>query len=141
MKKYCTIICLIFFSSLVFAQELTKEQYEALKTDNIEMFQQNFKPEDYTKCYQIKEGSYPLINIAIRKNLGNIFKFLLDKTNLNQNCDGRTPLMYATKYGQIEYVKILLEKGADKTLKNQQGETALDYAKKYNQTEIIKLLE
>lgn len=39
-----------------------------------------------------------------------------------------TPLMMAARYGTPEVVKLLLEEGADPTLRNEQGLTALDFA-------------
>ena len=60
---------------------------------------------------------------------------------LNKICEDKSPLMYATKYGNIKYVKKLIENGAEINLKNEEGKTALDYAKKYEQTEIVHYLE
>lgn len=42
--------------------------------------------------------------------------------------DGNTPLMFAAIRGNADVAKILVEKGADKTLKNKNGKTALDLA-------------
>lgn len=39
-----------------------------------------------------------------------------------------TPLMMAARYGTPQVVKLLLEEGADPTLRNEQGLTALDFA-------------
>ncbi len=39
-----------------------------------------------------------------------------------------TPLMMAARYGHPDSVRLLLESGADVTIKNQQGLTALDFA-------------
>ena len=39
-----------------------------------------------------------------------------------------TPLMMAARYGSPQGVQLLLEEGADPTLKNEQGLTALDFA-------------
>ena len=39
-----------------------------------------------------------------------------------------TPLMMAARYGTPQVVQLLLEEGADPTLKNEQGMTALDFA-------------
>jgi len=39
-----------------------------------------------------------------------------------------TPLMMAARYGLPQVVSLLLEEGADPTLRNEQGLTALDFA-------------
>jgi uncharacterized protein len=39
-----------------------------------------------------------------------------------------TPLMMAARYGNPAVVKLLLEEGADSTVKNEQGMTAIDFA-------------
>ena len=38
------------------------------------------------------------------------------------------PLMMAARYGTPDVVRLLLEEGADPTLRNEQGLTALDFA-------------
>jgi len=49
--------------------------------------------------------------------------------------NGTTPLMMAAHYGSIEAVQLLLEEGADPTLKNQLGLTAADFALRVSRTE------
>ena len=49
--------------------------------------------------------------------------------------------MWATGYQKTEAVKILLQLGADKSLRDNRGLTALMIAKENNFKEIIKLLE
>ena len=48
--------------------------------------------------------------------------------------------MYAARAGLVEKVKVLLENGADPTLKNMTGDTALTLAKKTKHTDIVQLL-
>ena len=55
----------------------------------------------------------------------------IDATSPN----GTTPLMMAAHYGSIEAVQLLLEEGADPTLKNQLGLTAADFALRVSRTE------
>lgn len=49
--------------------------------------------------------------------------------------NGTTPLMMAAHYGSIEAVQLLLEEGADPTLKNQLGLTAADFALRVSRTD------
>lgn len=49
--------------------------------------------------------------------------------------NGTTPLMMAAHYGSIEAVQLLLEEGADPTLKNQLGLTATDFAMRVSRTD------
>jgi ankyrin repeat protein len=49
--------------------------------------------------------------------------------------NGTTPLMMAAHYGSIESVQLLLDEGADPTLKNQLGLTATDFAMRVSRTD------
>lgn len=49
--------------------------------------------------------------------------------------NGTTPLMMAAHYGSAGAVQLLLEEGADPTLKNQLGLTAADFALRVSRTE------
>lgn len=52
-----------------------------------------------------------------------------------------TPLMFAAGEGQLAVVKILLERGADPSLKDVDGDTALVFAQRRGHTEVERLLE
>ena len=51
-----------------------------------------------------------------------------------------TPLMMAAQYGNADAVKLLLEAGADATLRNQLGLTAIDFANKANRSDSAELI-
>lgn len=53
---------------------------------------------------------------------------------------GTTALMIATRYGHCEFVKWLLETGANPHQKDKNGNTALDLALKTNHEATIKIL-
>lgn len=55
----------------------------------------------------------------------------IDATSPN----GTTPLMMAAQYGSNDAVQLLLNEGADPTLKNQLGLTAVDFAMRVSRTE------
>ncbi|WP_170176747.1 ankyrin repeat domain-containing protein [Litorilituus sediminis] len=98
------------------------------------------------------EGKESILNIAIRDP--EKLKLLLDKSidpnSVNQF--GKTPLMYAAQYNQLESAKLLIEHGANTiaattkpadtcyyTLKTTKM-TALHYAVRYASSEFIRLL-
>ncbi|HCJ12379.1 MAG: hypothetical protein A2Y14_03230 [Verrucomicrobia bacterium GWF2_51_19] len=59
------------------------------------------------------------------------------RTDINKadGFTGWTALMYAAATNRPEIIRLLLEKGADKSLKNKDGQTALDLAKKSGASE------
>lgn len=54
--------------------------------------------------------------------------------------EGSTPLFWAAWQGNKELVKLLLDKGADVSLKGKENMTVLEMTKVYQQTEIYKLI-
>jgi uncharacterized protein len=54
--------------------------------------------------------------------------------------NGRTPLMYAARYGRPTAVRLLLNAGANVNARDKGGTTALDLAKQFGNQEIINLL-
>ncbi len=52
-----------------------------------------------------------------------------------------TPLMMAAMYGNADCVKLLLEAGADPTLKNQLGMTASEFARQVSRNDSLALIE
>jgi len=54
--------------------------------------------------------------------------------------DGMTPLLYASKCGNFDMVKLLLEKGANINMQAANGDTALSIARKNNNEKILKFL-
>ncbi len=51
-----------------------------------------------------------------------------------------TPLMMAAHYGTPGAVKLLLEEGADPTLKNDLGLSAIDFAQRANKTDSVEII-
>ncbi|MCY0970313.1 ankyrin repeat domain-containing protein [Chryseobacterium wangxinyae] len=141
MKKLFLAISMIAFSFLS-AQELSTEHKQMLKYDDAGNFTKLVSKENINTCYRNEENSYSLLALSIKLNSKKVFQKLLDdKADLEKVCDGKTPLMFAAKYGNAEFAKKLLENGAKKGAKTEKGYTALDYAKKYEKSDVIKLLE
>ena len=61
----------------------------------------------------------------------------LDDTNMN----GTTALAFSATYNKMDMVKYLLDKGANKLIKDKEGNTALDHAKSKGYDTIIAMLE
>lgn len=147
MKQFQTLkktflFLLIIFSSISYSQELTNEHKQMLKYDNTAYFATLINKENMNTCYQIENSSYTLLGLAIKMNSQQVFQKLIEeKADLEKACDGKTPLMFAAKYGHADFTKKLLANGAKKDTKTDKGYTALDYARKYEKPEIIKLLE
>lgn len=51
-----------------------------------------------------------------------------------------TPLMMAARYGREEVVRLLLEEGADPTLRNQQALDAIDFARQVSRQNVVELI-
>ena len=78
-----------------------------------------------------KPGWAPLHYAASQTRL-DVIQLLLDNNAYidAESPNGTTPLMMAAQYGTPEAVKLLLEAGADPTLKNALGLTAFDFAQR-----------
>ena len=73
-----------------------------------------------------------------------IFDLLLESTsnvdNVEKECNGFTPLLFATEIGEVECVKKLIAKGADKEHKNSDGYNAYAIAEHFHHIELMSLL-
>jgi ankyrin repeat protein len=72
-----------------------------------------------------------------------VIEFLLDHSAYidAESPNGTTPLMMAAMYGTPEAVKVLIQAGADLSIKNQVGMTALDFAVRGNRQNAKELIE
>ena len=71
-----------------------------------------------------------------------VLHFLINNENiaLNNPCSDLTPLMNAVKMGRTHLVSMLIDAGADKSIKID-GKTAIDYAVGNQATAIKELLK
>ena len=78
---------------------------------------------------QSKDG-WTALMVAARHNNYELGKFLIEnKANLNlQECFGKTALMYAVKYSTSIAI-LLIDKGADLFIEDEDGLTAIDYCR------------
>lgn len=72
-----------------------------------------------------------------------IVKLLLDEEycDVNNTSIGMTALMFAARDSTPEMVQLLLDYGADKSIKSTDGETAYDYAVEFNNEDVILILK
>ncbi len=84
----------------------------------------------------------PLLHNTIRYNNMEAFKFLIDHDadiNAVDNIN-YSPLIEAVVDGQLEFGKILVELGADKTITNTMGANAAALAQKFGRFEFLPIL-
>lgn len=86
-------------------------------------------------------GNSPLCAAILKGDLATVKKFVEYGADVNEMSNGLTPLMFAARYNKIEILKYLLEKGADKDLKDERGNTALKYAENSKSVEALEFLK
>ena len=71
-----------------------------------------------------------------------LVEFLIKRgaTVNTQSNNGTTPLMQAAAAGHVDAVKLLLERGADRNLRDAKGNRAIDRAKKRDRAAVVSLL-
>jgi len=92
-------------------------------------------------CVGDKKGNTALMG-AIFKGVEPVFNLLVDRCDVNQlNSQGQTPLMYASLFGREAMAQILLEKGANKDLRDANGYTAEGLAESQWNQAMVKVLQ
>ena len=82
-----------------------------------------------------------LLSYAIENRQFEITGYLLSRGADIEQLDGtKTPLMFAARYGDVDFAKLLLDNGADVNSINNDRNTAFHYAAKYNNFEVLKVL-
>jgi ankyrin repeat protein len=93
-----------------------------------------------TKGVEVNQPGWTALHYAAASGNNDIVTMLLEKSAYidAESPNKTTPIMMAARSGHILTVKLLLDEGADVSLKNEQGMTALDFAKKFNHTDIVE---
>lgn len=86
----------------------------------------------WTALHYAAVAGYVEIVELLLKNQASVDAFSPNKT---------TPLMMATRSGKLALIKILIQNGADVTLKNAQGMTAYDFATQVEMRNIAQYLK
>ena len=94
----------------------------------------------------ITEGSgINLVHWATITNRPEVIPVLLAaKADINATDEfGYTPLMYAATVdeGDVDAAKVLLNAGADRSIRNKENRTALDQARRYKHTRLVEALQ
>lgn len=90
---------------------------------------------------QDKMGNTALMGVCF-KRLDKMAQLLLEyKTDIDQqNFNGANALIFAATFGADVIIKNLIDKGADKTIRDNYNKTALDYAILQENQAIVQLL-
>ncbi len=92
---------------------------------------------------QFQQDRYNQVNASDERNQMEIVKYLIEKTLdiNNQDSEGTTALIMASKYGNLELAKLLIKKGAEINAKTKDGNTALkEAADTRGHLELVKFL-
>lgn len=86
------------------------------------------------------QTGWTALHYAAAVGNNDIVKIMLDRSAYidAESPNKTTPIMMAARAGHILTVKLLLDEGADATLKNDQGMTAIDLAVKYEHPDIAE---
>lgn len=89
---------------------------------------------------EVNRPGWAPLHYAAASGSNEIVQILLDHSAYidAESPNRTTPIMMAARGGHIMTVKLLLDEGADATLKNDLGMTAIDFAEKYNFKDIAE---
>jgi ankyrin repeat protein len=92
------------------------------------------------KGAEVNRPGWTALHYAAAAGSNEIVQLLLDKSAYidAESPNKTTPVMMAAYGGHILTVKLLLDEGADPTLKNELGMTAIDFAKKAEHKDIVE---
>uniref|UniRef100_A0A1L8DZ93 Acyl-CoA-binding domain-containing protein 6 n=1 Tax=Nyssomyia neivai TaxID=330878 RepID=A0A1L8DZ93_9DIPT len=110
-------------------REEDKTIFDHVQEKNFERFLEAL--ENCTNVNDLDENSLTLAHWAADRGQDAMLSELLKRAEININVldeDGQTPLHYAAFCGHPKCAKILLDAGADVTIKDSQGSTCLDVA-------------
>jgi uncharacterized protein len=95
-----------------------------------------------TKGADVNKTGWAPLHYAATKGHISIMKLLLENHAYidAESPNKSTPLMMAAMYGTTDAVKLLVDEGADISLKNEKGLTAFDFAKRAERTDAAAFL-
>ena len=85
------------------------------------------------------------IHVAVQSATDDVVSYLAQvrgaDINHNPGFQGNAPLHLAAMKGRLKAAKVLMQHGADPSLKNEDGQTPLDIARQQGRAELVKLLQ
>lgn len=89
---------------------------------------------------EVNQQGWTALHYGAASGNNDIVRMLLDRSAYidAESPNGTTPIMMAARGGHILTVKLLLDEGADASLKNELGMSAIDFALKYNHKDIAE---
>lgn len=92
------------------------------------------------KGAEVNQPGWAALHYAAASGNDDIVQLLLDHSAYidAESPNKTTPIMMAARSGHILTVKLLLDEGADATLKNDAGMTAIDFANKFDHKDIAE---
>ena len=100
--------------------------------------------ENGADIYDFDNEGVSIFDMAITYDNIKMVQYLIEQgidVNDTKRRSGFTPLMCAACYGRTKIVKLLLERGADKEVKESKGFNATDFARKMNKKSVLVLLD
>ena len=83
----------------------------------------------------------PFCMAIVKGDIDTVKKMIEFGSDVNEESEGMTPLMYAARYNKGDIIKLLVKKGAKIKTKTNEGYTAIKFAKLSNATEAVAILE
>ncbi|WP_136666776.1 ankyrin repeat domain-containing protein [Flavobacterium sp. H122] len=88
----------------------------------------------------VKVDHSPICKAIIKGDVEAVKKFIEYGVNVNETSNGLTPLMLAARFNNVEIVKLLLQKGADRKIRDEKGYDALKYAEMSKAADALDIL-
>jgi ankyrin repeat protein len=86
-------------------------------------------------------GMTPLGDAVLAAQMESVERLLLRGADPNRRANGNTALHWAASKGDIEIARILLDHGANPTVRNREGQTPLELAHKQGETRFVFFLQ
>ncbi|RYJ44857.1 ankyrin repeat domain-containing protein [Flavobacterium beibuense] len=108
---------------------------------NVAMASTSVKPATGFELVKEYKTNTPLCNAICKGDVETVKKFIEYGVDVNETSNGKTPLMLAARYNNVEIIKLLVDNGAYVNAKDDKGFTALKYAEASNAKEAVEFLK
>ncbi|MBC2839043.1 ankyrin repeat domain-containing protein [Robiginitalea sp. SC105] len=88
----------------------------------------------------VLSGLSPFCKAIMQGDMATVEKMIQLGEDVNRKSLGKTPVIFAARYNQPEILEMLLDNGADPTIRCDNGYTALKHAELSNATETLHIL-